>query len=344
MIPQSFLIAFLGFGNVLRALAQILLEQHALLVTQYGLDIHVVGIYTRSGGVAIDPNGLDLAQALAAPTLSHLHSPTIAPIRNVYHFITLCPAQVLLEAIGVNPQTGQPASDYCRAALQAGKHVVTANKGPVAFAHRELSALAQQQHRAFFYESTVLDGAPVHSLAREGLLANPINGIQAILNSTTNAILTRMESEISFEAALQEMQAAGTAEADPANDIDGWDAAIKLVILANTLMGSDLRPTDVDRTGIREVSVAQVQAALANQQRLKLVCQAQRSAGEVRLQVRPQALDQHHPLALLDGASSGIILQTDFIKELTLLKSPSSPRSTAYGMLVDLLNIGRGRH
>lgn len=342
MSITPFHVAFLGFGNVLKALAQIIIDQHDQLATDYGLDIQVVGIHTRSHGAAINPNGLDLAKALNLTDLSTLHIGS-QPIPDAIEFIHTCPAHAIAEAIWVNPQSGQPATDYCRLALESGKHVVTANKGPVAFGHQELSALAHQKGLGFFYESTVLDGLPIHSLAREGLLANPVVGIEGILNSTTNSILTRMEAGISFDDALREMQLAGTAESDPSNDIDGWDASIKLVILANTLMGTDFRPVDVRRTGIRDVTPEQIQSAIHDHKRLKLVAQARYVEGQLSLEVSPQALDSHHPLALLDGAASGITFKTDYLKEFTLLKSPSSPRSTAYGMLVDLLNIGRGR-
>src|SRR5690606_36929677 len=131
-----------------------------------------------------------------------------------------CPADIVLEGTWVNAQTGQPALDHCRAALESGKHVVTANKGPVAFGFRELSALAKAKNLAFFFESTVMDGQPLNSLAREGLLAAEIHRIRGVLNSTTNAILNAMERGIAFEDALKTMQAQGIAEANPDNDID----------------------------------------------------------------------------------------------------------------------------
>ena len=165
-------------------------------------------------------------------------------------FIETCPADLVMESTWLNPQTGQPATDYVRAALNAGRHVVTANKGPVAFAYRELTALAQTKDRGFFFESTVMDGAPVLSIAREGLLATTVHRIRGILNSTTNYILTRMEAGASFDEAVRGAQQIGIAEADPTTDVEGWDAAVKIVVLANVLMGADLRPADVDRKGI----------------------------------------------------------------------------------------------
>ncbi len=181
-----------------------------------------------------------------------------------------------MEATWLNPQTGQPATDYVRAALSAGRHVVTANKGPVAHAYRELAALAQEQHRGFFFESTVMDGAPVLSIAREGLLATTVYRLRGILNSTTNYILTSMEEGISFDEAVRGAQQIGVAEADPTTDLDGWDAAVKIVVLANVFMGADLRPADVDRMGITGLTGDDVRDALESGERIKLVCEAYR--------------------------------------------------------------------
>lgn len=333
-------LGLLGFGNVLRAFVQLLLDKSALIQQRYEIDIRLTGIATRSRGIAIHPEGLALAETLTIDNLSKLSAVSVPRIED---FIRFCPADVILEATWVNPQNGQPATDYCRLALETGKSVVTANKGPVAFAHRELTALAKAKGLKFFYESTVLDGAPLHSLGREGLLVAEVSRIRGILNSTTNSILSRMGTGVDFEVALQEMQTAGTAEADPSNDLEGWDAAIKIVVLANTLMGADLRPADVDRTGIGGISKGDVQAAQAQGQKLKLLCEAfWDEQHHVHARVQPQALPPDDPLAWLEGASSGVTIETDTLGRLSLVKSPSSPRSTAYGMLVDTLNIARG--
>jgi homoserine dehydrogenase len=308
------------------------------LQKEQGLAFSIVGIATRSHGMAINAQGLDHAACLATNDLSSLHLGE--PLGDIFAFIAQVPAQVILEGTWVNPQTGQPATDYCRAALRAGKHLVTANKGPVAFAHGELTTLAAERGLKFFYESTVMDGAPIHSLRRTALLGAEVQGLRGILNSTTNSILSRMGEGLSFEAALAEMQAAGTAEADPSNDIEGWDAAIKLAILANTMMGADLRPAGVDRTGIRGLSAEDILAAKHAGEVYKLLCEAWRdSSGRVQAKVAPARLSADDPLAHLGGASSGLTIQTDVLGGLSILKTPSSPRSTAYGMFVDTLNI-----
>ncbi len=342
---QEYKLALLGFGNVHRNFAQLLLDKDAYLQSKYNTKLTVVGIITNSKGYAIDPNGLDLAKCLELVAhgndLRTLH--TGANIDSTQEFIELVPADVVLEATWLDPQTGQPAIDYCKAALQAGKHLVTANKGPVAFAYETLRDLAAQQDLGFFFESTVMDGSPVHAIGREAMLGLEITGIRAILNSTTNYMLTRMGEDVSFEQALKEMQTAGLAEANPSNDVDGWDSSIKILVLANIYMDAGLSIHDVDRTGIRDITAEMCQQAVQNNERIKLVCEAIRDGNEIKLKVSPQTLPLTDSLSSANRTAAIVSLETDVLPEVTLLQGDSSPRTTAYGMLVDTLNILRGR-
>lgn len=338
-------IALLGFGNVLKAFAELLLRKQDYLKQTLDTEIKVVGIATNSKGMAINPAGIDLAAALqlvkSGQSLNTLH--VGAPVTDTFAFIQQVPAEIILEATILDPRTGQPALDYVRAALNAGKHVVTANKGPVAFGYRELKALAQSKGLGFFFESTVMDGMPLHSIAREGMLGLQTNRIRGILNSTTNSVLTRLEEGTSFEEAVAEMQRAGLAETDPSNDIDGWDASVKITILANVVMGADLRPSDVDRTGIRNVTAQDAQVAVKAGKHIKLVCEAVREGDKVKTSVRPIPLPLTDPLANITQTASAVTFETDILPNITLIEGNSSPTTTAYGMLVDALNIGRGR-
>jgi homoserine dehydrogenase len=339
-------IAMLGYGNVARALARLLLRKAEVLQNEYDLTFHVTGIATRSRGFVINPDGLDLEEALrvidSGHSLAELHKGT--PVTDTFEFIKTCPADLVMEATLLNPQTGQPATDYVRAALQAGRHVVTANKGPVAFAYRELSELARQKNIGFFFESTVMDGAPILGLRREGLLATTVERIRGVLNSTTNYILTELEKGVAFEDAVREMQRMGLAEADPSNDIDGWDAAVKIVVLANVLMGADLRPEDVNRMGIADLTTADMREAVAAGERIKLLCEAVRDGDRVRATVCPARLPLSDPLSQVNDTSSAVTFQTDTLPYLTIIEGNTEPTTTAYGMLVDMLNIMRGRY
>ncbi len=339
-------ISMLGFGRVGRALARLLMTKAEVLRRDYDLTVTVTGITTHSHGSAIDPAGLDLAAALrlveAGEKLDRLHQGE--PVKDMLAFIEACPAELVMESTWLNPHTGQPATDYARAALKAGRHVVTANKGPVAFAYRELTALAREKDRGFFFESTVMDGAPVLGIGREALLATTVQRIRGILNSTTNSILTSLEEGLTFDEAVARAQQLGVAEADPSTDIEGWDASVKIVVLANVLMGADLRPADVDRKGIGGVTGDEVRAAVAAGERIKLLCEAYRVGDEVRASVRPVRLSLSDPLSQVRETSSAVMFQTDTLHELTIVEGNADPTTTAYGMLVDMINILRGRY
>ncbi len=337
-------VALIGFGAVGRAFARLLLRKGEEIRQRHGLDLRVTGIITARRGAAWDPDGLDLAAALATVegggdlgVLSRSPAPT-----ETLAFIERCPADVVVEITVLDPRTGQPATDHVRAALRSGRHVVTANKGPLAFAYRELRELARSRGRAFLFESTVMDGAPLFSMVREGLPATRILGFRAILNSTTNFILTRMEEGVPFEEAVREAQAIGIAEADPSNDVDGWDAAVKTCVLANVWMEADLRPDQVERAGIRGIRVEDLVDARREGRRIKLVCTAERTDSGVRARVAPEAVPMEDLLAHVRGTSSVITLRTDTLKQLTLIEHEPEPAQTAFGILADLINVARG--
>lgn len=337
-------VALLGFGNVGQALARLMQRKALTLREQYGLSFAITGIATRSRGIALDEHGLDITRALEAAesgSLEALHAGT--SISDPLAFVRSVPAELIVETTPLSVADGQPALDYLRAALQSGRHVVTANKGPVAFGYRELNDLARAHDRGFFFESTVMGGAPTLDLARECLLASDFMRIRGILNSTTNSILTRMAQGMDFDQAVTEMQQAGLAETDPSNDIDGWDASVKLVILANVLMGADLRISDVDRTGIRGVTADQLQEATQRGQTIRLLCEAVRDGETVRAFVRPTALAVDDPLSQIVGPTNSILFETDSL-HLGVTEHRGSPTSTAYGVLVDMINIARGRY
>jgi homoserine dehydrogenase len=334
-------LALLGFGNVARAFARLLLRKQETLLNDYGLELRVTGIATHSHGIAIDSSGIDLEAALAADMLDALH--TGDPVEDSKAFLAACPAQFVIETTWLDPRTGQPATDYVRRALQLGRHVVTANKGPVAFAYRELKSLAAQKDLAFFFESTVMDGGPVLSTLREGLPATDITRIRGVLNSTTNALLCDMEGGTTFAESLRRLQELGIAEADPSNDVDGWDSTVKIVVLANVGMNADLRPQDVDRTGIGQVTPDRVRAAQEAGKRLKLICEAWREDGEVKAKVAPVEVPREDPLSIVEGTSGVVTFHADTLPALTLIESDPTPDTTAYGLLADIINAARGR-
>lgn len=337
---QEVKIAFLGFGNVGQALARLFLDKQALLRDQHNLTCRAVGIATGRHGVALDRRGLDLQEALAlADQGKSLHplSPTDPP-EDGLEFIRTCTADVLFENTPVNYQTGQPAIDHIRTALENGMHAITANKGPVVHAHDQLTTLAKKHGKRFLFESTVMDGAPVFGLWRETLPAAEIRSFQGILNSTSNLILTLMEDGKSFAEALAVAESIGIAESNPEGDTQGWDAAIKVAALVTVLMGVPLTPDQVQREGIENISLEDVTSAAAERTRWKLLCRAEKRAGEIHASVRPTLVGPDSPLFNVQGTSSAITFQSNVLGDLTLVETDPSPATTAYGLFADFIN------
>lgn len=335
-------LALLGFGNVGRAFARLLRRKETELERDYGINFIVTGIATGRHGIAVDPNGLDLDKALdIVERGASLSLITQLPITDTLDFIHSVPADVLFENSPVNHENGEPAVSFLRIALERGMHAVTANKGPVVHAHGELTALAAQKKRKFFFESTVMDGAPIFSLFRSVLPAAQLTSLRGILNSTTNLILGRMEDGESFEQAVKYAQQVGLAETDPSADVDGWDASIKVAALATVLMGIPLKPQEVERTGIRGITAEQVAAAKAEGKRWKLVCTAERDGDRVRGRVAPELVSPSSPLFSVDGSSSIVEFHTDTLPALSIVEGNPGPETTAYGLLADFINAVR---
>jgi len=332
-------LALLGFGNVGRAFVRLLDRKKGELKDRYGITFTVVGIATGHHGAAIDPSGLETISAAdlveAGDSLDVLSQ---APIRDNFDFILRCGADVLFENTPVNIATGQPAIDHLRAALERGMHIITANKGPVVHAYRELTQLAEAGARKFLFESTVMDGAPIFSLFRSGLPATRLLSFRGILNSTTNLVLTLMERGETFENAVKYTQSVGLAETDPSGDIDGWDASLKVAALVTVLMNIPLTPQQVDRTGIREISAEMVQAARAEGKRWKLVCSAERNGEGVKAKVAPELVVSSSPLFSVEGSSSIVEFHADTLSSLSIIEGNPGPETTAYGLMADFIN------
>ncbi len=337
---SHFKLALLGFGNVGQALARLLLQKRADLISNYDLTFTVTGIATGKHGTAIDPAGIDLRRALdimaSGATLQELSSrPNPA---DSFEFIQSCEADVLFENTPVNYQDGQPAVDHLQRALEKGMHAITANKGPVVHAYQQLTDLAAVQGRSFYFESTVMDGAPIFSLFRSTLPAAKLHSFKGILNSTTNLILTRMERGEEIKDAVAYAQKIGIAESDPSGDIDGWDAAVKVAALVTVLMGIPLKPDQVERSGIGEITNLEILQARERGQRWKLVCSAKREGQGVLASVAPQMVPPDSPLFQVDGTTSIVQFETDVLGSLSIIETDPGPETTAYGLLADFLN------
>jgi homoserine dehydrogenase len=337
-------IALVGFGNVGRRFAELLRPAFARALREAGAEPRVTGIATANHGAAIDPKGLPIGRALrlvrAGRPLGALH--VGAQIEDNRDFVRRVPADVLVEISTLDPRRGEPALSYVRAALGRGLHVVTANKGPVAVAGAELRSLAKRRRRLFMFEGAVMDGTPVFNMVERCLPGASILGFRGVLNATTTRILSRMEEGATMQEALAEAQAAGIAEADPSHDVDGWDAAVKACTLANALMNAGVTPEGVERRGIGQLSVEDVQAALSLAQRLRLVARARRQGDEVQVSVAPEGLLVDDVLASA-GADGVLVLETDLMREIGIWQGAASVDQTAYALLSDLVAVAHAR-
>src|SRR5512140_1302140 len=287
-------LALVGFGNVGRRFARLLDERRDWLALDYDLDCRIAGISTKRHGWIHDPAGVDAATAAGRIEAGEPLSDTdggdgsFEIIRRLSE--SAADLKVVVETTVLDINAGQPAIDYVRAALQAGCHAVTANKGPAAFAYEELDALAIDRGVSFLFEGAVMDGVPIFNLVRETLPAVDILGFRGVINSTTNHILSALEDGESFDSALARMQEAGIAEADPSLDVDGWDAAAKTAALANVLMRARTTPQAVEREGIGHGTARLAMAARSHDARIRLVASARRTAAGVVTSVRPVEL------------------------------------------------------
>ena len=339
-------LTLIGFGNVARSLVKLFLRKEDLL-KQQGITFSFTGISTGRHGCAVNPNGLDIQKALelveSGKVISSLSQ---IPISDSLSVIQNSQADFMFENSPVNKQTGQPAIDHVRAALNLGMHAITANKGTVVHGYRELTALAKSKGKMFRFESTVLGGAPVFSVMREAFPFAEISSFKGILNATSNIILSRMENGEPYEDAVKYCQSIGVAETDPANDVDGWDAAIKVAALVTVLMDTPMTPQQVNPTGIRGITPEMIAKAKAEGRRYKLVCSADKVGDNVTASVAPQLVGSTSPLYGMANSSTGITFRTDVILDYSIIETEredmkGGPIETAYGLFADFVSIAK---
>jgi homoserine dehydrogenase len=338
-------LAFLGFGNVARAFVRLLDDRRRLLETQYDLNVTTTAIATARHGCITSriPIDLNIASARVERGESLTSLPSISVVRDAPAMIESCDADIVFDTTPLDPVAGEPAVSYIRSALMRGISVVTANKGPIAYAYRELRDLASNKGASFRFEGTVMDGAPVFNLVERCLPGVRVLGFSGVLNSTSNLVLTRMEDGISFESALDEARTLGIAEANADFDIDGWDAAVKTVALANVLMNEDARPAEVARRGIRGVTLADVQTARDKGYAVRLIARACRTDEGLKMSVSPETLPRSSPLATATGTTNVLLIETDLMGELCIIENNPGVAQTAYALFSDMIQSIEGR-
>jgi homoserine dehydrogenase len=335
---KTYNLCLLGFGNVGRALARLLVEKSGELRDEFGIGWRVTGVASRRLGWLCAPEGYGAEELIAGEVRQRAAT---AP-RDVREWLSAARADVLFETTSLEPLTGRPAVAHVRAGLEAGAHVITANKGAVVHGFRELRQLAGARKRQFLFEATVADCLPVFSLFRECLPAARLLSFTAVLNSTTTVVLEELERGRTFEEGVARARGLGITETDPSYDVDGWDAAVKVCALANVLMGASVKLEEIERVGIRDLDPRVVRGAKEAGRPVRLLSSAERAAdGRVTASVRPEQIEPDDPLANLKGSSLSINFRLDVLGGLTVTAQGPNLKSTAYGLLADFVNAAR---
>jgi homoserine dehydrogenase len=334
-------VAMIGFGNVAQEFSRLLLAKKEWLARQKGLEVEVLAVSTRSRGSLLSKRGLDLEKvlSLAASGGSLVRYGTESTSLSPIEIIRECDADVLIELSTLNIESGQPGIDHIKMAMNSGLDVITANKGPVAFAYKELRNLARSRGVHFRFEGTVMDGTPVFSLVERTLPGCTVTGLRGVLNSTSNFVLTEMANGLGMQDAIALAQKNGFAEADPSLDIDGWDAAAKIAALANVMMDAGSNPRKVKRTGIRDITREDLSRAAAEGKRIRHIARARLAEGGVDMEVKPERVGADDFFYALQGTSSAVTITSDLMGDITIAGGSPMLAQTAYAVFSDLLLV-----
>ncbi len=326
-----------GFGVVGQSLSKLLLSRAEDLYARYGLKPRIVGVYDSKGS-AVDSSGLDLNQLLQVKKKNG----TIKKYRTgksnekVTDMISSLDADVLIEATSSNYKDAEPGMSHITEAMKGGLNVITVNKGPLALAFPSLTELATYNHVMLRFSGTVGGGTPILDYAKNSLQGERITSFDGILNGTTNYILTNMTNGMTFESALADARKKGYVEADESLDIDALDAAAKLVILANWIMGMKVTMPDINRTGIRGVTTEDIKHAAEKKCAVKLIASCNRE-----LVVGPREISINDPLCV-NGTLNAITFNSEHSGQQTIIGKGAGGMETASSILRDLLDIRQG--
>jgi len=338
---MEYRLALIGFGNVGQGLAEILSKKAALLRERFEVDIRIVAICDLYKGSIADPGGF-CPQAL----LDHVREvgdlkdfPAPDKGWDARETIKNSNANVMVELAFTDLKTGEPALRHMIQALESGMHVCTTNKGPAVLHFPKLLELSKAHGGQIGVEGTVMSGTPALAMGATMLAGAGITRIQGILNGTSNYILGEMEDGAEYADALKDAQAKGYAEADPAGDVDGHDAAAKVVILANLIMDQSMTMADVNCTGISAINRSEIASAQARNQRWKLLGTIENVDGQIQGCVMPVKLESTHPLYGVSGATNAITYSTDLLGDVTLIGPGAGRIETGYAIIEDILSF-----
>ncbi len=340
---QQIRVILVGVGNLGRRFVKLLTQKQEDLAVRYRLDIRLVAM-ADSQGAAIDPLGLDAGEIArvkedggSVADLSIVGQPGISGL-DLIHKVN---ADVLCEASPVNlDANGEPGLSHVRTALEQGLHVITPNKGPIVLAYRELVDLASAKGAQLKFDGTVAGGLPALYIGARDMRGATIKRIESVPNLTTGFILDLLAKGIDWQEAKEKAQSEGALEADPTWDLDGWDAAAKLAILADVVLDSETPLDAIKREGISKISVDWVRREKRRGRLVRLVADAEiREDGTYDLAVTPTSLSPDHPLGRLGSKQMGIVYETDIYGTITAIIDEPTPLPSAATMLRDLLDI-----
>ncbi|MEM3161104.1 MAG: homoserine dehydrogenase [Nitrososphaera sp.] len=327
-------IVLVGFGVVGQSFAKLLLSRSADLYSQHGVKPRIVACVDNKGS-AISPAGLDLERLLMAKKKGTVGMYEKGAAKfDPLHIIENVDAEVVIEATPTDLTTGEPGTSHIISAMRTGKHVISVNKGPLALAFPSLIELANYNGVMLRFSGTVGGGTPILEFAKRCLKGDRIVSFQGILNGTTNYILSKMEEGLTYESALADAKEKGYAEAVPSLDTDGYDAAAKLVIMANWVMGMKVTMKDVARTGISGVKVSDVKGAQSRGNAIKLI-----AACDSRiLEVRPTEVSKKDPICV-NGTLNAVTFSSEHSGQQTIIGRGAGGMETASAVLRDLIEI-----
>lgn len=332
----------IGFGVVGQGLAKILHDKTKTLKEKYCFEPKIVGVATGSRGILYNSTGLSIPKLLEANKQgSFSHYPDEDGLERDFSdtvdLIQRRGADVLVEVSPTDIKTAMPAAKYFQAALTSQKHIVTANKGPIAIGFKQVLQRAQEANLQIRYEATLMAGTPIINTVLDSLAGCDILSVRGIVNGTTNYILTEMENGLSYEAALKQAKALGYAETDPTADVEGYDAAAKVLIMMNAFFGKSLQFDEIDVIGITGLTETHISNAKSASERYKLIASVSPDSGKVQ----PERLPLSDPLAQVNGATNAITVQTDLMGDITIIGAGAGQQETGFALLSDLLALHR---
>jgi len=331
-----------GFGNVGKGFLRVLQEKKQLCQSKYNLDIEVHSIFRR-GGALLSLNPLNIKEILerySSPS-SFKENPCWKPGLELKDALESMEPGVLVLCTSSSIRNGEPGLSYIDCALDKGWHAVTADKGPLVVDFRRLKKKAERNHLALKFSGATAAALPAMDVALHSLAGAEISQLEGILNGTTNYILTRMEEGIDYKQALEEARSKGIAEPDPSLDVEGWDTASKILIIANAVFNTDFSLSEVKVEGINKISLRLLSRARQKGKALKLLGRVYKKEGKFKLEVALKIIDSSHPLFGVDGTSKGITFFTDMMGAVTVSGGRSDPKGAGASLLKDIINIYR---